>query len=145
MSGINTVHPVDSSNSENGSISISDSSTEFERRELLREMETAVKNLKERNVAFMEILNGDSSGTDSIKHLFTGLSGTLLALAPACIYTLIPWNDAIKNPQYFYESLIVYCLSFIPNLAALWMTLFSQATNIKRNNTFQFFSRSWIF
>ena len=144
MSNINTVYPVNSTDTNNSSIPRANSFYESEINDLHGEEERAISNSKERLKSFMKIVNGDSLENVSIEHLFTGFTGILMILVIASIYTLLPWNDAIKNPQYFYESLLVFCLAFVLNFASEWIMMFSYAINIQRFRTFQFLYELWI-
>ena len=145
MSRMNTIHPANLTDPDDGSSIITNADqSESESNDLHREEDMAILRSKQRKSAMLEILNGKSSMTESIKHLFEGLTGILIALLISSIYTLLPWNDAIKDPQYFYETIIIFCLAFAVNNVAHWITLFTYATNLERIRTFQFYIEMWM-
>ena len=53
---------------------------------------------------FRMILMNDSQ--QPIKHIFNGLANVILSLVAIGIFTLIPIHDVIKNPQYWYETML---------------------------------------
>ena len=143
MTGINVIFPVNSTNSDNVSAPSINYRNETEVSEIHLEKENALENSKNRILAFHGVLRCNYNSTKAYWHLFTGFIGIFLSLGLASIYTLVPWNDAIKNPQYFYESLILYSMSLSLILAAQWTILFCYSTNIKRMKTFRFFLKLW--
>ena len=144
MTNVNAVIPIDPREEDNDPTKDTNPSDEIECNDLHEEKDCAMLKSKERNESLLGVLNGDSLNGQSIEHLFTGLIGILMCVGLASVYTLIPWNDAIRNPQYSYESLMFFCLSFTLVLSAQWVSLFSFATNTQRIKTFQFFFELWM-
>ena len=108
-----SVHPIHFSHEETISRYNDKTSHGDAKQAINNEREEHIRKAKQRSEVFENILRNSYKLQDPIKHVLSGIAGILLAMIAASVYTLVPVHNLIEQPEYWYEWLLQFCLSFL--------------------------------
>ena len=144
MTQILRIHPIHFSHENNISIPRFKSGHDSAGLAIHYEKREHIKKSNHRSENFENILQNNFNLLEPQKHILSGLAGILLPIVVTSIYTLVPVHNLILFPQYWYEWLLQFCLSFLVSFAANMVLRFYYVTNIKFVKTIRAFIVVWF-